>query len=92
MPKEYRSRARVLQEILADLQSAGPAGVGITRLTADVNLTHQRIQEHLSGFEQNGLVEKEPGTGAWRITAKGNQALEELRRIDRAMRDFGIGL
>lgn len=92
MPKEYRTRARVLQEILAALQSAGSAGVGITRLTAGVNLTHQRIQEHLSGFESNGLVERDGASSAWRITPKGSLALEELRRIDRAMKDFGIGL
>lgn len=91
MAKEYRSRARVVLELLAAVQGEGP--VGVTRLASVVNLPHGRLQEHLAGFEANGLVEAEAGQDrtAWRITARGNQALEELRRIDRAMRDFGLG-
>lgn len=91
MAKAYRSRGRVVQELLACIQRDGP--VGITRLTSAVNLTHGRIQEHLSAFEQNGLVETQAGGDrAWTITPRGSHALEELRRIDRAMQDFGLNL
>lgn len=90
MSKEYRSRGRVTQELLTTIQREGR--VGITRLTALVNLTHSRIQEHLAGFEANGLVERtsDGERSTWAMTARGHQALEELRRIDRAMQDFGL--
>ena len=92
MPKAYRSRGRVVMEILATLQREGP--VGVTRLTSVANLTPGRVQEHLAEFEANGLVESRPGgdRAAWTLTPRGAQALEELRRVDRAMQDFGIHL
>ncbi len=91
MAKPYRSRSQVVHELLATIQSEGP--VGVTRLTSVVNLTHGRIQEHLGAFEENGLVVCAEGErSAWTLTPRGAQALEELRRVDRAMRDFGINL
>lgn len=88
MPREYRTRGQVVHAILATVQREGP--IGVTRLTTAVNLTHSRIQDHLASFDASGLISNE-GDG-WRITPRGAQALEELRRVDRAMRDFGIGL
>jgi predicted transcriptional regulator len=91
MAKPYRSRGRVVLELLQTIESEGP--VGVTRLTSVVNLTHGRIQEHLGGFEENGLVACSEGDrAAWTITPRGKAALEELRRVDRAMQDFGIHL
>lgn len=92
MTKPYRSRGRVVMEILATIQTEGP--VGVTRLTTVVNLTHGRIQEHLAEFEGNGLIQSivDGERITWTTTTRGNQALEELRRIDRAMQDFGINL
>lgn len=91
MPKEYRTRAQVVQQLLSAIQKGGP--IGVTRLTAEVNLTHIRIQEHLATFESNGLIaQTDDERKGWSLTPRGNQALEELRRIDRAMADFGIGL
>jgi hypothetical protein len=39
-------------------------------------------------------VQGQPGgdRAAWTLTQRGAQALEELRRVDRAMQDFGIHL
>lgn len=92
MPKAYRSRGRVLMEILSTIQREGP--VGVTRLTSVANLTHGRVQEHLAEFEGNGLVQAhaDGDRATWTLTPRGAQALEELRRVDRAMKDFGIHL
>ncbi|HUR64594.1 MAG: hypothetical protein QOG31_480 [Thermoplasmata archaeon] len=92
MAKAYRSRGRVVMEILATLQREGP--VGVTRLTSVANLTHGRVQEHLAEFEANGLVQgtSDGDRSAWTLTQRGALALEELRRVDRAMQDFGIHL
>ena len=88
MPKPYRSKGRVVMDILAAVQREGP--VGITRLLTVANLTHGRVLEHLGSLEANGLVAN--GGSGWTITEKGSQALQELLRVDRAMRDFGIDL
>ncbi|MHB8634395.1 MAG: winged helix-turn-helix domain-containing protein [Thermoplasmatota archaeon] len=91
MPKAYRSRGQVMAELLAVIQREGP--VGVTRLTSAANLTHGRMQEQLARFQQSGLIEMQEGEKAgWVLTARGHQALEELRRIERAMQDFGIHL
>lgn len=92
MTKAYRSRGRVVHELLRTIQQEGP--VGVTRLTSVVNLTHTRIQEHLATFKANGLVEeKEAGErSTWTLTQRGQEALVELQRIERAMQDFGINL
>jgi len=92
MTKPYRSRGRVVMELLATIQGEGP--VGVTRLTTVVNLTHGRIQEHLADFETHGLISSQVDGEriTWTTTQRGNQALEELRRVDRAMQDFGINL
>lgn len=91
MAKSYRSRGRVVLEILDTIAREGP--VGVTRLTTVVNLTHARVQEHLAAFAGHGLVQppdySRPG---WSLTGRGHQALAELRRIDGAMQDFGIDL
>ena len=88
MPKPYRSKGRVVTEVLGAIQREGP--VGITRLITVANLTHGRMQELLDTLLQNGLVAD--GGGGFLLTDKGNLALQELLRIDRAMRDFGIDL
>ena len=88
MPKPYRSKGRVVTEVLGAIQREGP--IGITRLITVANLTHGRMQEHLDTMLSNGLVAD--GGGGFTLTEKGNLALQELLRIDRAMRDFGIDL
>jgi predicted transcriptional regulator len=92
MAKPYRSRGRVVLELLATIQREGP--VGVTRLTSVANLTHGRVQEHLAEFEGNGLAQRQADgdRATWTLTARGGLALEELRRVDRAMQDFGIHL
>jgi predicted transcriptional regulator len=90
MPKPYRSKGRVVTEVLGAIQREGP--VGVTRLITVANLTHGRIQEHLGVLEQNGLVVQQGDAAGWVLTPKGTLALQELLRIDRAMRDFGIDI
>lgn len=89
---QYRSRSRVVLDLLRTIEREAP--VAITRLITVANMTHGRVQEHLGAFEENGLVENQgPGDRPqWTLTEKGQRALAELRRIDDAMRDFGIEL
>lgn len=89
---QYRSRSRVVLDLLRSIEKEAP--IAITRLITVANMTHGRVQEQLGVFEENGLVAN-AGTAErplWSLTEKGQRALKELRRIDDAMRDFGIDM
>lgn len=88
----YRSRSRVVLDLLHSIEAEAP--IAITRLITIANMTHGRVQEHLGSFEEKGLVVNEGAADrpAWVLTQKGKEALAELRRVDRAMRDFGLDI
>ncbi len=92
MPRPYRSKSRLVLDVLSAIADEGP--VGITRLLVVANLTHGRVQELVGGLEDKGWVapsEAEEKT-TWTITPRGQEVLREMQRIDQAMRDFGLGL
>lgn len=92
MKGPYRSRSRLVMDLLAALKDQGPAPV--TRLLVAANLTHGKLQELLVSFEQNGwvLVEREGERIQWTITETGERVLADLRRVDAVMQDYGLGL
>jgi hypothetical protein len=55
--KTYRSRSRLVMDLLAAIASEGP--VGVTRLLVVANLTHATLQELLASFEARGWVTAE---------------------------------
>lgn len=92
MNGRYRSRSRLVMDLLGSIKEEGP--VGVTRLLVAANLTHGKFQELLSSFEANGWVVAERAAERiqWSITEKGRRVLAELRRVDAAMQDYGLGL
>lgn len=92
MTGAYRSRSRLIMDLLSALHTEGP--VGVRRLLLVANLTHGTLQELLASFEEKGwaLAEREGEQSQWRLTEKGAVVLAELRRVDAAMRDHGLGL
>jgi predicted transcriptional regulator len=92
MKGPYRSRSRIVLDLLAAIQEEGP--VGVTRLLRVANLTHAKLQELLASFEENGWVaaERDAERALWRITDQGRRVLADLRRIDAVMQDYGLGL
>lgn len=90
--KAYRSKSRLAMDLLAAMQNGAP--VGVSRLLQVANLTHAKLQEMLSSFEERGWVaaEREGERVQWRLTQKGSAVLAELRRIDAVMEDHGLGL
>lgn len=92
MKAPYRSRSRLVMDLLAAIKNDGP--VGVTRLLLVANLTHAKLRELVESFEQNGWIraENEKDRSHWGITAEGERVLADLRRIDAAMKDYGLGL
>lgn len=87
--KAPRSGNRLVMDLLAAIQDEG--SVGVTRLLALANLTHARLQAMLADFQDHGWAEAD-GQRMWHITERGQRVLADLRRIDAAMQDHGLGL
>lgn len=89
--KAYRSRSRLVLDLLGAISQEGP--VGVTRLLLVANLTHGKVQELLAAFEKDGWVAADRAQRSqWLITEKGSRVLAELRRVDAVMQDYGLGL
>ena len=92
MAKEYRSRNRILLDLLRAVKNE--PGIGTTRLLFFANLSHERLQEYVRDTLTKGWM-KETLDGerrTYELTAEGQRFLGELDRIDRFMQDFGMGL
>lgn len=92
MKRAYRSGSRLVMDLLAAIKDEGPANV--TRLLLVANLTHGKLQELLSSFEENGWVSagRDGERRQWVLTEKGLRVLADLRRVDAVMQDHGLGL
>lgn len=92
MKAPYRSRSRLVLDLLSAIGEEGP--VGVTRLLQVANLTHAKLQELLSSFEERGWVEakREGERVMWVLTEGGRRAVADLRRVDAVMQDLGLGL
>lgn len=92
MAKPYRSKSRLVMDVLSSLGTEGP--VGVTRLLFIANLTHGRLQEHLDHMTDAGWATPQEieGRQHWTLSDEGHKVLTELRRVDQAMQDFGLAL
>lgn len=92
MKAPYRSRSRLVMDLLGAIRDEGRAGV--TRLLLVANMTHAKLQELLASFEENGWVvaDREGERLQWSITDRGTRVLADLRRVDAVMQDHGLGL
>lgn len=93
MPKPYRSRSRLVVDLLRAVRAEGDAQT--TRLLLLANLSHLRLQDHLAQCLGKGWLEERTspdGRKAWRLTPAGAATLVELERIEDAMNDFGLPL
>lgn len=90
--KRYRSKTRLLMDILKAVKEEGDATV--TRLLFIANLSHPRLKEYLDELQGKGWIEQGEAEGktVWRITNDGQKVLGELDRIERSMADFGLDL
>ena len=88
--KRYRSRLRIVADILSIIASEGRAGP--TRIMYGANLSHERLVKYLRDLVQRGLVKEVEleGRVAYELTDKGAELLPELRRLLEFARAFGV--
>lgn len=92
MAKEYRSRNRILFDLLRAIKSE--PGIGVTRLLFMANLSHERLHEYLQEVLRRAWIEErlEGDRRTYFVTVEGQRFLGELDRIDRFMQDVGMSL
>lgn len=92
MPKPYRSRSRLVLDVLRAVRTEGEAPV--TRLLMLANLTHPRLLEHLQPLVARGWLAEGGAEGrrTWSLTPAGAAAIAELERLEEGLLDLGLSL
>ena len=90
LKSRYRSQARIVYDILYTLYTEGMAPP--TWLMYGARLPYDRLEKLLNQLLENELIEeiKINDHTYYRLTKKGAEALEELRRVKILLEQIGI--
>ena len=90
MSKGYRSRVRILYDILkqVDLLETEEGVARPTKIMYKANLSYERLRIYLAELERRGLIDRS-GDG-YILTREGSKFLVELERIINLLRAFGF--
>jgi len=85
-----RSKIEIIRDVLAALEERGPQP--LSRLGTYANLPYDRLRRLVGELEERGLVRLSRGQSSLlvEITPRGVELLEELRRLERLLRDLGL--
>ena len=79
----------MIRDVLAALEERGP--LPLSRLATHANLPYDRLKALVGELEERGLVRVRRGASLTaEITEKGEELLEEIRRLERLLRDLGL--
>lgn len=88
-PQRYRSKGRILADILRAVEEDGQAKV--THILYRANLSHDRLTKYLAQLEGSELLVRQEGDRTtYRITEKGQRFLTEFRRMEEFVDAFGL--
>jgi predicted transcriptional regulator len=92
MAKEYRTRTRLLYDVLCAIADEGEAHTN--RILLRANLSYARLQGLLEELQGKGWLEPAPASDrkAWRITEEGRKVRASLASVVDLMDDFGLRL
>lgn len=92
MAKPYRSRSRLVLDVMRAVRGEGQAQV--TRLLMLSNLTHPRLLEHLEPLVAKGWLAESltDGKRSWSLTPAGHAAIAQLERMEESLMDLGLAL
>ncbi len=93
--KSYRSKVRILADMMRAIQNGGDEGTGPTRILYSANLSHDRLTQYIEELLEKGLirvVEQNGSSRAYVLTAKGMEFLREFTKIERFSQAFGIDI
>lgn len=91
--RAYRSKVRILADMMRAIQSEGEEGAGPTKILYAANLSHDRLTQYLDELIEKELiqdVEPEENNRTYGLTEKGREFLREYRKIERFSQAFGI--
>ena len=92
MAKAYRSKSKLVLDVLRAVRDEGEAQTNRVLLRA--NLSYARLQGQVADLQAKGWIERLPQDGrkAWALTPEGRRVLEGLEKVEDLMRDFGLPL
>jgi len=93
MTKSYRSKIRILVDMMRTIKREGSNGVGPTKILYGANLSHDRLTEYLEELMKKGLIlenDIDENRRVYALTEKGREFLQEFKKIERFSEAFGI--
>ncbi len=90
--RKKRSRIEIIMDVLEALARHGDEPA--SRVAMRANLAYDRLSKILEDLASRGLVERvnDGDRVVYRLTERGYALLNELRRLRRLLRDFGLDL
>jgi len=93
--RAYRSKMRILADMMRAIQREGDEGAGPTKILYAANLSHDRLTQYIDELvEKELIIEEEPVSNnrTYFLTEKGRDFLREFIRIERFSEAFGIDI
>lgn len=93
--RAYRSKMRILADMMRTIQSEGEEGAGPTKILYAANLSHDRLKQYIDELEDKELIFEKDSDNTNRtyfLTEKGREFLREFIRIERFSEAFGIDI
>ena len=93
--RAYRSKMRILADMMRTIQSEGEEGAGPTKILYTANLSHDRLKQYIDELvEKELIIEEDPESNnrVYFLTEKGREFLREFIRIERFSEAFGIDI
>jgi predicted transcriptional regulator len=91
--RAYRSKMRILADMMRAIQSEGEEGAGPTKILYAANLSHDRLTQYLDELIEKELIREvnpESDNRIYFLTEKGREFLREFVRMERFSEAFGI--
>ena len=91
--RAYRSKMRILSDMMRAIQSEGEEGAGPTKILYAANLSHDRLTQYLDELIEKDLIREvspESDNRIYLLTEKGREFLKEFIRMERFSEAFGI--
>ncbi|MHA2047406.1 MAG: DUF4364 family protein [Candidatus Thorarchaeota archaeon] len=93
--RAYRSKMRILADMMRAIQSEGEEGAGPTKILYAANLSHDRLTQYLEELVEKTLIreaEPESENRLYHLTEKGREFLQEFIKMERFSQAFGIDI
>ncbi|MHA1962680.1 MAG: winged helix-turn-helix domain-containing protein [Candidatus Thorarchaeota archaeon] len=91
--RAYRSKVRILADMMRAIQSEGEEGAGPTKILYGANLSHDRLTQYIEELVEKELIEdigSESTTKVYILSEKGREFLREFAKVERFSEAFGI--